>query len=93
MIEHLARLAQLSEHFDIDTLPPEVRQKLQGELIKLLREIGVQPRFHLQTGELVVPLDEMCRAMGMSEEEAREQLEGKPGCMITAKPGDVGSMQ
>lgn len=93
MTERLSRLAQISEDFDISTLPPEVRQKLQGELLKLLRELGIQPRFHLQTGELMVPLEEMCRAIGISPEEAKAELADKPGCLVRGNPDDFGGMQ
>ncbi|WP_424135146.1 hypothetical protein [Roseomonas chloroacetimidivorans] len=93
MTSRLSRLAQLSGDFDINTLPPEVRQKLQGELLKLLHELGVQPRFHRETGELMVPLEEMCRAMGISPEEAKAELADKPGCLVQGDPDDVVGLQ
>jgi hypothetical protein len=74
---------------DIQSLPPEVRAKLQGELLKLLKELGITPRFHRVTGELHVPLEEMCRAMGMSMEKAMAVIGDEPGCLYSADPDDM----
>jgi len=40
-----------------------------------------------------VPLGEICRALGMTEEEARAEIGGDVGCIVTARASDVGGMQ
>lgn len=74
---------------DIAALPPELQQKLRAELLKFLASIGVEPRIHRETGELLVPLDKMCAALGVPEDEARKIIAAEEGCVFQGSPDDL----
>jgi hypothetical protein len=73
---------------DFSHLPPELRDQLRAKLLEFLAEIGVQPMVDSCTGELLVPLADMARAMGRTEAEIRAELAGVDG-MVNADPATL----
>jgi hypothetical protein len=55
-------------------LPPDVRQELHRKLVDTLREMGVTPMV-TPDGQFVVDLQQLAPALGMTIEEAQEQLD------------------
>jgi hypothetical protein len=74
---------------DPNQLPPELRRQLRAKTLELLAEIGVQPKIDGSTGELLVPLEDMCRALGVPFEEAKRMLGEQPGSFFTGNPADL----
>ena len=48
---------------DPNQLPPELRKQLRAKTLELLAELGVQPKIDGRTGELLVPLEDMCLSL------------------------------
>ncbi|GGJ22652.1 hypothetical protein [Neoroseomonas lacus] len=59
---------------DIDALPPEVRATLRAGLLRFLGELDVTPMVDDRTGELVMDLEAISRALGMTPEEAMASM-------------------
>ncbi|WP_159993735.1 hypothetical protein [Roseomonas sp. 18066] len=59
---------------DFSSLPPELRKQLRAHLIEFLDEINVEHIIDVESGEVMVPLHELARAMGKTEEEIKAEL-------------------